>query len=156
VPPTEVPNQEEPQAAEDQQIEEPVTEETEEVQEAAPELVEVEYNGKTFKVDPELREAVMAAGATRLRPVVLTAVTTILGLIPMVTGVSYDFHKLAISWVSESSQWWSSMAIVVIFGLMVATFLTLLVVPVLYVLIEESKGKLAVFRARLKSYIPGS
>jgi Cu/Ag efflux pump CusA len=48
------------------------------------------------------------------------------------------------------------MAIVVIFGLMVATFLTLLVVPVLYVLIEESKGKLAVFRARLKSYIPGS
>lgn len=59
VPPTEVPNQEEPQAAEDQQIEEPVTEETEEVQEAAPELVEVEYNGKTFKVDPELREAVM-------------------------------------------------------------------------------------------------
>lgn len=60
--PAEEPIQEEPQAAEDQQVEEPETQEGEEQQpeeEAAPELVEVEYNGKTFKVDPELREAVM-------------------------------------------------------------------------------------------------
>jgi predicted RND superfamily exporter protein len=48
------------------------------------------------------------------------------------------------------------MAIVVIFGLMVATFLTLVVVPVLYVSIEESKGKLAAFRRKVKSFIPGS
>jgi predicted RND superfamily exporter protein len=74
----------------------------------------------------------------------------------MVTGISYDFHRLAISWVSESSQWWRSMAIVVIFGLMIATFLTLVVVPVLYVSIEESKGKLAAFRRRVLSFIPGS
>ena len=86
----------------------------------------------------------------------MTAITTILGLLPMVTGVSYDFHRMAISWVSESSQWWRSMAIVVIFGLLVATFLTLVLVPVLYVFIEESKAKLAVFRARLRSFIPGS
>jgi len=86
----------------------------------------------------------------------LTAVTTILGLLPMVTGVSYDFHNLAISWVSESSQWWRSMAIVVIFGLMVATFLTLVVVPVLYVSIDESKAKLAAFRRKVRSFIPGS
>ncbi len=62
----------------------------------------------------------------------LTAITTILGLIPMVTGISYDFGNFTISLVSESSQWWRSMAIVVIFGLLVATFLTLVVVPVLY------------------------
>ena len=74
----------------------------------------------------------------------------------MVTGVSYDFHNLRISWVSESSQWWSSMAIVVIFGLMVATFLTLVVVPVLYVSIDESKDKLAAFRRRVRAFIPGS
>jgi multidrug efflux pump subunit AcrB len=119
-------------------------------------IVLIDYINKLRNRGFELRDAVVAAGSTRLRPVLLTAVTTILGLLPMVTGVSFDFHKLAISWVSESSQWWRSMAIVVIFGLMVATFLTLVVVPVLYVSIEESKGKLAAFRSRLKSYLPGS
>jgi multidrug efflux pump len=119
-------------------------------------IVLVDYINKLRERGLGLREAVVAAGATRLRPVVLTAITTILGLLPMVTGVSYDFHKFAISWVSESSQWWSSMAIVVIFGLMVATFLTLVVVPVLYVSIEESKGQLAVFRRKVRSFIPGS
>jgi predicted RND superfamily exporter protein len=64
----------------------------------------------------------------------------------MVTGVSFDFRNLAISWVSESSQWWRSMAVVVIFGLMVATFLTLLVVPTLYTLFDNmgEKGRSAV------------
>jgi multidrug efflux pump len=120
-------------------------------------IVLIDYINKLRQRGLELRQAVVAAGATRLRPVMLTAVTTILGLLPMVTGVSYDFHNLAISWVSESSQWWRSMAIVVIFGLLVATFLTLVVVPVLYVFIEESKVALAAFRARVKDFVhPGS
>ena len=55
----------------------------------------------------------------------------------MITGISFDFHKGAMSWVSESSQWWQSMAIVVVFGLIVATFLTLVVVPTLYYLFER-------------------
>jgi len=118
-------------------------------------IVLIDYINKLRQRGYELREAVVAGGATRLRPVLLTAVTTILGLLPMVTGVSYDFHNLSISWVSESSQWWRSMAIVVIFGLMIATFLTLIVVPVFYVFIEESKGRLAVLRSRVKSFIPG-
>ena len=119
-------------------------------------IVLIDYINKLRQRGYELREAVVAGGATRLRPVLLTAVTTILGLLPMVTGVSYDFHNLTISWVSESSQWWRSMAIVVIFGLLVATFLTLVVVPVLYVFIEEGKGRLAAFRSKARSYIPGS
>ncbi|KPJ97720.1 MAG: acriflavin resistance protein [Desulfobacterales bacterium SG8_35] len=119
-------------------------------------IVLIDYINKLRQRGFQLREAVVAAGATRLRPVVLTAVTTILGLLPMVTGVSYDFHNMAISWVSESSQWWRTMAIVVIFGLLVATFLTLMVVPVLYVFIEESKGSLAVFRSKLRSFMFGS
>ena len=119
-------------------------------------IVLIDYINKLRRRGFELREAVVAAGATRLRPVLLTAVTTILGLLPMVTGVSFDFHNLVISWVSESSQWWRSMAIVVIFGLLVATFLTLVVVPVLYVFIEESKGRLAALRRRVRSFIPGS
>jgi multidrug efflux pump subunit AcrB len=100
-------------------------------------IVLIDYTNRLRDRGMELRDAVIAAGATRLRPVLLTAVTTILGLIPMITGVSFDFHKGAISWVSESSQWWQSMAIVVVFGLIVATFLTLVVVPTLYYLLER-------------------
>ncbi len=97
-------------------------------------IVLIDYINKLRERGYALKEAVIAAGVTRLRPVLLTAITTILGLIPMVTGVSFDFHSWSISWVSESSQWWRSMAVVVIFGLLVATFLTLVVVPTLYYL----------------------
>ncbi|MCF8056936.1 MAG: efflux RND transporter permease subunit [Desulfocapsa sp.] len=100
-------------------------------------IVLIDYTNKLRERGYELKEAVLFAGATRLRPVLLTAVTTILGLIPMVTGISFDFHSWTISWVSESSQWWRSMAVVVIFGLVVATFLTLVVVPTLYYLFER-------------------
>jgi multidrug efflux pump len=95
-------------------------------------IVLIDYTNRLRQRGLAVTEAVIAAGATRLRPVLLTAITTILGLIPMVTGISCDFRNLAISWVSESSQWWRSMAVVVIFGLLVATFLTLVVVPTLY------------------------
>ncbi len=108
-------------------------------------IVLLDYTNKLRERGFALRDAVISAGATRLRPVLLTAITTILGLIPMVTGVSYDFHNWTISWVSESSQWWRSMAVVVIFGLVVATFLTLVVVPTLYYVLEgfsENKRKL--------------
>ncbi|OQY02370.1 MAG: acriflavin resistance protein [Desulfobacteraceae bacterium 4572_130] len=100
-------------------------------------IVLIDYINKLREQGLALKEAVIASGITRLRPVLLTAVTTILGLIPMVTGISYNFHTWSISWQSESSQWWSSMAVVVIFGLMVATFLTLIIVPTLYYLLER-------------------
>lgn len=102
-------------------------------------IVLIDYTNKLRDSGMSVRDAVVSAGATRLRPVLLTAVTTILGLLPMVTGVSYDFHIMALSLASESSQWWRSMAIVVIFGLMIATILTLVVVPTLYALIETAK-----------------
>ena len=106
-------------------------------------IVLIDYTNKLRAGGMCVREAVISAGATRLRPVLLTAVTTILGLLPMVTGVSYDFHVMAFSTVSESSEWWRSMAAVVIFGLTIATVLTLVVVPSLYVLIEEIKSFLS-------------
>ena len=77
------------------------------------------------------REALVQTGLTRFRPVMLTAITTILGLLPMATGVSIDFRKLAWNIGGESSQWWGPMAVAVIFGLGVATLLTLVVSPVL-------------------------
>jgi multidrug efflux pump subunit AcrB len=102
-------------------------------------IVLIDYTNKLIARGMGLKEAIVSAGATRLRPVCLTAITTILGLIPMVTGVSFDFKNMAISWVSESSQWWRSMAAVVIFGLMIATFLTLVVVPALYSLVASGR-----------------
>jgi multidrug efflux pump subunit AcrB len=103
-------------------------------------IVLIDYTNKLVERGLVLKEAIVSAGATRLRPVILTAITTILGLIPMVTGVSFDFKRMAVSWVSESSQWWQSMAAVVIFGLLIATFLTLVVVPVLYSLVEGGRA----------------
>lgn len=101
-------------------------------------IVLIDYTNRLRERGMHTKEAIIAAGCTRLRPVLLTAVTTILGLMPMVTGVSYDFRAMEISWVSESSQWWSSMAIAVIFGLAIATVLTLVVVPTLYSIMYTS------------------
>lgn len=77
-------------------------------------------------------EAIVKAGITRFRPVMLTAITTILGLIPMAIGLSYDFRNL--QWIvgGDSAQWWGPMAVAVAFGLAFATLLTLVVVPTLY------------------------
>jgi len=101
-------------------------------------IVLIDYINRLHKRGLHFREAIIAAGCTRLRPVLLTAATTILGLLPMVTGIAYDFHKMEISWASESTQWWSSMASAVIFGLALATILTLVVVPTLYSLVYTS------------------
>jgi len=98
-------------------------------------IVLIDYTNRLHRRGMRFRDAIVAAGCTRLRPVLLTAITTILGLLPMVTGVAFNFRKMEISWVSESTQWWSSMASAVIFGLALATILTLIVVPTLYALI---------------------
>ena len=119
-------------------------------------IVLIDYTNKLRDNGMGIREAVVAAGATRLRPVILTAVTTILGLLPMVTGISYDFHVMALSLSSESSQWWRSMAIVVIFGLMIATILTLVVVPTLYALIENAKLKMATGYSKTRAFFLGA
>jgi Cu/Ag efflux pump CusA len=60
----------------------------------------------------------------------------------MAIGVSYDFHTFSLVTKSESSQWWSNMAVVVIFGLGFATLLTLVVVPSLYVMLTQMNRRL--------------
>ncbi len=101
-------------------------------------IVLIDYINKLRERGMDLRPAVISAGATRLRPVMLTAITTVLGLIPMATGISINFREMAVSLVSETSQYWKSMSIVVIFGLLLATVLTLVVVPTLYSLFAEA------------------
>jgi CzcA family heavy metal efflux pump len=77
-------------------------------------------------------EALVQAGVIRLRPVFLTAAATILGIIPLATGVDFDWRSF--SWVvgGENTAFWRPMGIAIIFGLSIATFLTLLVVPVIF------------------------
>lgn len=82
-------------------------------------------------------DAIIKAGKTRFRPVLLTAITTILGLIPLTTGLSFDFFSGKMSYGGESSQWWGPMGVAVIFGLAFATFLTLVVVPVAYSILDS-------------------
>ncbi len=83
------------------------------------------------------KEAIVEAGMVRIRPVVLTAITTVLGLIPLTTGINFDFFTFSVTTGGESTQWWGSMGVAVIFGLTVATALTLLVVPVTYDLLAS-------------------
>jgi multidrug efflux pump len=91
-------------------------------------------------------EAVVIAGRLRLRPVLLTATTTILGLIPMAVGLSLEIHHWPPRLIAgaESSDWWAPMAFAVIFGLAAATVLTLILVPVMYSLFDELAQKLRV------------
>ena len=105
-------------------------------------IVLLDYTRKLQRKGMDVFEAALQAGQTRLRPVLLTATTTILGLLPMATGFSFDFHLMEFSTRSETGQWWAGMAIAVIFGLAFATILTLLVVPCLYVSLHRIASKL--------------
>ena len=94
-------------------------------------IVLIDYINQQLAKGLSSTEALLRAGAVRFRPVMLTAITTILGLLPMATGISFDFGKMAFDIGGESSQWWGPMAVAVIFGLGFATLLTLILVPVL-------------------------
>ncbi len=87
----------------------------------------------------ELYDAVITAGMIRFRPVLLTAITTILGLAPMAFKINIDFANLTYQYDTDSSQYWQSMAVAIIFGLLLSTLLTLGVVPTLYVIYFKSK-----------------
>jgi len=105
-------------------------------------IVLIDYYNRLMAKGLTSLEALKQAGMVRFRPVMLTAITTILGLLPMATGISFDFRKLAWDIGGESSQWWGPMAVAVIFGLAVATVLTLVVLPVLCSLADSLKGGL--------------
>jgi len=114
-------------------------------------IVLIDYFEQLKNEGLDTRQALIQAGLTRFRPVLLTAITTLLGLLPMATGVSFDFLKFQWDIGGESSQWWGPMAVAVIFGLGVATVLTLVVVPVLCSLKDSLMARKAARKARTRS-----
>lgn len=89
------------------------------------------------------REALVLGGKTRLRPVVLTALTTALGMVPLAIGLNFDFFGLygslnpELYWGGQQAAWWGPMAVAIIAGILFATFLTLILVPVMYSLVDD-------------------
>ena len=86
-------------------------------------------------------DAVLRTGAQRLRPVLLTTVTTILGLVPMVIGLNIDFIDREITMGAPSTQWWKQLSISIAFGLAFATVLTLVLTPAMLVIGEGKRSK---------------
>lgn len=85
------------------------------------------------------KEAILRTGAQRLRPVLLTTVTTILGLMPMVLQINIDLFNRTIDFGAPSTQWWVQLATAVAGGLTFATVLTLVLTPCLLMLRERKK-----------------
>jgi multidrug efflux pump subunit AcrB len=107
--------------------------------------------GKTDKdllTREQVTELIVKGGKARMRPVLLTAITTVLGLIPLAIGLNIDFFSLFTNFDpkiyigGDNVIFWGPLAWTVIFGLIVATFLTLIIVPVLFNIVYRIKIKL--------------
>ena len=108
----------------------------------------------------EVKNAIVQAGKTRLRPVLLTAITTVLGLIPLATGFNIDFAGLLtnynpdIYFGGDNTIFFGPMSTTIIFGLTFATFLTLVVIPAMYLLFFQFKVWIyKVFKTPMRSNI---
>jgi multidrug efflux pump subunit AcrB len=107
--------------------------------------VELNKDEKDLLSMAEVTEIITKGGKARLRPVILTAITTVLGLIPLAIGLNIDFFSLfsefdpKIYIGGDNVIFWGPLAWTVIFGLIVATFLTLIIVPVLFNIVYRFK-----------------
>ncbi|GAL88111.1 efflux RND transporter permease subunit [Jejuia pallidilutea] len=114
---------------------------------------ELDLDEEAYLQTDDLYEAIVKAGKARLRPVLLTAITTILGLIPLAIGLNINFFTLFsdfdpnIYMGGDNVVFWGPLAWTVIYGLLIATFLTLIVVPVLFFLV--TKFKMWLFKHRI-------
>ncbi len=99
---------------------------------------------------PEVINSIIEAGKTRLRPVLLTAITTILGLIPLAVGINFDFVRFFQEYNGDFYMggdnviFWGPMSWTIIFGLTFATFLTLVIVPIMYLFFSKINRRLGI------------
>jgi multidrug efflux pump subunit AcrB len=107
----------------------------------------VEFTDILIDNGMEVKEAIIEAGKTRMTPVILTASATMLGLIPLAVGLNIDFVTLFthgnphIFFGGDSVAFWGPLSWTMIFGLLFATVLTLILVPVMLLLSESIKKK---------------
>jgi len=109
---------------------------------------ELGIGAREYLSKEEVAELTIKGGKARLRPVLLTAITTVLGLIPLAIGLNIDFFSLFTNFNAnvyiggDNVIFWGPLAWTVIFGLIVATFLTLIIVPVLFTITYRIKYRL--------------
>lgn len=94
---------------------------------------------KTYGDTMPLKEIILRTGAQRLRPVLLTTITTVVGLMPMVMQMNIDFIAREVSIGAPSTQWWVQLATAIVYGLSFSTVLTLIVTPSALMLPESLK-----------------
>jgi multidrug efflux pump subunit AcrB len=117
---------------------------------------ELGYESDDLLTREEYFEAIVAGGKSRLRPVLLTAITTVLGLVPLAVGLNVDFFSLFMDYDpkifmgGDNVVFWGPLAWTVIFGLVFATFLTLVVVPVMFYLVNRAKVNVSNKRQKRK------
>ncbi|MBL3558847.1 MULTISPECIES: efflux RND transporter permease subunit [Marinobacter] len=105
-------------------------------------IILIDTYNQMRKQGMEAFEAALETGCLRLRPVLLTAITTILGLMPMVLAVNVDLVSPSLGFGAPSTQWWTQLSSAIAGGLAFATILTLLLTPALLVLGDKSGRKL--------------
>ncbi|MEM6762032.1 MAG: efflux RND transporter permease subunit, partial [Pseudomonadota bacterium] len=111
-------------------------------------IVLIDTFNRQIKIQPDRLTAILATAEQRIRPILLTTITTIAGLIPMATQVNLDFFTRTIAVGGITSVWWVQLSTAIISGLAFSTILTLLVVPVMLAMPETVRRKVRRLRSR--------